>query len=409
MLTGTNLQYAKSYNVRIVLESIRLYGPVSRVDVARKSQLTAQTVTNITRELLQAGLIVEAERIQEGRGAPSILLKLNPDGAFSIGLDLDKDHLTAVLVDMMGNIRQRTNIDLNFPSPDEAMVLFEKTVKRLIASEKIKMDKLWGVGVGLPGPLGVFEGSVTTKTVNPRLMPGWSNIPAAKLLSDRLKIPVFLENNASAAALGERWYGAGRHIGNFFYIYFGAGLGGGVILNGQLHPGHTGNAGELGYFPSKQGVENNGDSHLGMFFNLPHLYQKLQENGFDISTPAGLEVLYSQENPLLRDWVKAGATQLTPLILAIEYLIDPEAIFFGGRLPDNIINGLLDSIKDQLPALRIEEKTIQPKLLNATAGLDAAAMGLAILPLYTSMAPLPRLLMKKNGSNERQIRSLRSS
>src|SRR5690606_11819941 len=132
MLTGTNLQYAKSYNIRIVLESIRLYGPISRVDIARRSQLTAQTVTNITRELLKAGLIQEAHRLQEGRGAPSILLQLNPDGAFSIGLDLDKDHLTAVLVDMTGTVRQRTNLDLNFPSPEEAMVLFENTVRSLI-------------------------------------------------------------------------------------------------------------------------------------------------------------------------------------------------------------------------------------------------------------------------------------
>jgi len=84
MLKGTNLQYAKSYNIRIVLESIRLYGPVSRIDLARRTNLTAQTVTNIRRELLKAGLIYEAQRSQEGRGAPSILLQLNPDGAFSI-------------------------------------------------------------------------------------------------------------------------------------------------------------------------------------------------------------------------------------------------------------------------------------------------------------------------------------
>jgi predicted NBD/HSP70 family sugar kinase len=408
MLKGTNLQYAKSYNVRIVLESIRLYGPVSRIDLARRTNLTAQTVTNITRELLKASLIQEAQRSQEGRGAPSILLQLNPDGAFSIGMDLDKDHMTAVLVDMTGAVRQRTNLDLNFPSPEDAMVLFENTAKSLITAEKIEMDRIWGIGVGLPGPLGISEGSVVTRTVNARLMPGWHNIPVAKILSDQMNIPVYLENNASAAALGERWYGEGRHIGNFFYVYFGAGLGGGVVINGQLHSGHTGNAGELGYFPTLPIRKSDGEGkieHLGTAFNLPLLYKSLREQGHKINNASGLENLYNEKDPLLMDWVQKGASQLAPLILAVEYIMDPEAIFFGGRIPDNMMKGLLELIKIQLPALHIEEKALQPKLTKATAGLDAAALGVAILPLYTTMAPLPKVLMKKNGPSENSLRT----
>ena len=132
MLTGTNLQQANSYNIRIVLETVRLHGPLSRIEISRRTRLTAQTVTNITKKLLAAGLIVEAERLQEGRGAPSILLRLNPDAAFSVGLDFDKDHLTGVLVDLSGRIRQRENLDLDFPSPEEAMSLMTRTVNRLI-------------------------------------------------------------------------------------------------------------------------------------------------------------------------------------------------------------------------------------------------------------------------------------
>jgi predicted NBD/HSP70 family sugar kinase len=408
MLKGTNLQYAKSYNIRIVLESIRLYGPVSRIDLARRTNLTAQTVTNITRELLKAGLIQEAQRSQEGRGAPSILLQLNPDGAFSIGMDLDKDHMTAVLVDMTGAVRQRTNLDLHFPSPEDAMVLFENTAQSLITAEKIEMDRIWGIGVGLPGPLGISEGSVITRTVNARLMPGWHNIPVAKILSDRMNIPVYLENNASAAALGERWYGEGRHIGNFFYVYFGAGLGGGMVINGQLHSGHTGNAGELGYFPTlpiRKSVGEGKIDHLGTAFNLPLLYKGLREQGHKINNASGLEYLYNEKDPFLMDWVQKGASQLTPLILAVEYIMDPEAIFFGGRIPDNMMKGLLELIKIQLPVLHIEEKALQPKLTTATAGLDAAALGVAILPLYTTMAPLPKVLMKKNGPSENSLRT----
>ncbi len=408
MLTGTNLQYAKSYNIRIVLETIRLYGPVSRVDIARKSQLTAQTVTNITRELLRAGLIHETEKLQEGRGAPSILLNLNPKGAYSIGMDLDKDHLTAVLVDMMGTVKQRASLDLNFPSADEAMVLFEKTAHELIDAENIVLEKLWGIGVGLPGPLGISKDNTTTRVVSPKLMSGWNDVPVGQILSSRFNLPIYLENNASAAAIGERWFGAGRHIGNFFYVYFGAGLGGGIIVNGQLHSGHTGNAGELGYFPTvnlphngSSDYSNGNNPHLGMFFNLPQLYNKLQKNGFDIKNPDGLEQLHNKNNPILAEWIDAGANQISPLILAIEYLIDPEAIFFGGRLPDKVIKELLEKIRDRTTTLRIQEKKTSPVLQIATAGIDAAALGVAIIPLYTSMAPLPKLLMKKTGVFEK--------
>jgi predicted NBD/HSP70 family sugar kinase len=400
MLKGTNLQYAKSYNIRIVLETIRLHAPVSRVDVAKKTNLTAQTVTNITRELMQAGLIVEAERHQDGRGAPSILLRINRYGAYSIGMDLDKDHLTAILIDLMGDIRQSVNMKLNFPTADEAMILFEKTALELIRAEGIPMSRVWGIGVGLPGPLGIDESNTVTKVVNPKLMPGWINVPVGKKLSERLNLPVYLENNASAAAMGERWFGAGRSIDTFFYVYFGAGLGGGIVINGELHSGFSGNAGELGYMPNLQPDSKTASDqqHLGLYFNLPLLYKKLNEHGKEVSSPDQLEPLFYQSHPVLMDWIEQGAQQITPLILAVEYIIDPEVIFFGGRLPDVIIRNLLERIQSKLPHLHIHEKKNQPRLLPATSGFEAAALGVAILPLYTKIATIPNVLMKSRES-----------
>ena len=94
VLTGTNLVYTKKYNLRIVHEVIRVYGPLSRADVARHTQLSVQTVSNLVKELLELRLVQEGGRRSEGRGAPSTELTINPDGAYAIGLDLDRDHLT---------------------------------------------------------------------------------------------------------------------------------------------------------------------------------------------------------------------------------------------------------------------------------------------------------------------------
>jgi predicted NBD/HSP70 family sugar kinase len=139
--------------------------------------------------------------------------------------------------------------------------------------------------------------------------------------------------------------------------------------------------------------------HLGMYFNLPRLYARLQAQGLDVSHPGQLETLYREGHADMLDWVDTGTQHLAPLILAIEYLIDPEAIFFGGRLPDVIIEGMMDRLDRLLPTLRIEGKPSVPALLNATAGADAAALGVATLPLYASFAPAPAILMKRGDAD----------
>ncbi len=400
MLLGTNLKYAKAYNFRIVLETIRRFGPISRAEVARRTGLTAQTVSNITRELLDMGLIYEAERRRGGRGAPSIQLVINPNGAFSIGLDLDRDHLTALLVDFAGQVRHRIDRPLDGPMPpEEAMALLARTTEILLAKAGIPREKLWGVGVGIPGPLGVSEDGHVTNVANPKAFPGWHRVPVVNMLEQHLQLPVFLENNATAAAIGERWYGAGQHIATFFYVFFSEGLGGGLIINGQPYDGHTGNAGELGYsyLPpetfSAEDLTIFKKPHLGILFDVPRLYRRLQASGYTVRCLKDLEQLFQEKNPILRDWLQLGLEHLAPIILAVEYILDPEAIFFGGRLPDPIIYYIIEWLEQRLAEMRIEEKP-PVRLLPGTAGIDAAALGVATLPMYVHLAPGLHVLQK---------------
>ncbi len=399
MLVGTNLQYANSYNNRIILETIRLHGPMSRVGIARQTQLTAQTVTNITKKLFKAGLIVEDSRQQTGPGAPSILLRINENAAYSIGIDFDKDHLTVILVNFNGKICQKRTQDVHFPSPQEAIDLMVKMVNDIIEKAGLDYDIIWGIGVGLPGPLAISEGSASKNIVNPEALPGWENVPMVRELESRLHLPVILENNASAAAIGEHWYGDGKMMKSFFYVYFGAGLGGGIVINGQLYSGYTGNAGELGYYPTPVFLENDKKyehDHLGGYFNVPLLQEKLRGMGYEASSIADLADLHMNRNEVVIKWLDDATRNLIPLILAMEYMFDPEAIFFGGRLPETMLRSMLDSMQKIMPGQRIARKTERPKYKIASAGIDAAALGVASLPLYTSFAPQPKLLMKQS-------------
>ncbi|HET7456030.1 MAG TPA: ROK family transcriptional regulator [Gemmatimonadaceae bacterium] len=405
MLTGTNLLYTKQYNLRIVHEVIRLHGPISRAEIARRTELTGQTISNLAKELISLGLVSEGERRQEGRGAPSTALAINPGGAYSIGLDFNRDHLTGVLVDLAGSVCQREHVELDLPTPADTLDLMVAMVDRLIERESLPRDRVWGVGIGIPGPMYLNDAG-DGYVVNPKSFPGWHKVPLASWLHERLRMPVFLENNATAAAIGERWYGAGQHISTFFYFFFGSGLGGGIITDGRPYEGFTGNAGEIGYLPAFLDGEHalTGDPpHVGLHFNLPLLYAMLEREGAEARRPEDLGELLAAGHPALLGWMDTAASYLTGLALAVEYLIDPEAVFFGGRLPDSVLKGLMDRVAAQLPARRIAEKVATPRLLLATAGVDAAALGVATLPIYSFFAPAPQVLLKQR--TQREMRS----
>jgi predicted NBD/HSP70 family sugar kinase len=399
VLTGTNLVYTKKFNLRVVHEVIRVYGPLSRADIARHTKLTGQTVSNLVRELLDHRLVREGARRSEGRGAPSTTLSLNPDGAYAVGLDLDRDHLTAVLVDLAGNVRHRIHTELDAPSPTDTLDLMTDTVATLVKRQRIRRDQVAGLGVGVPGPMHQTSDR-TGYLVNPKAFPGWHDIPLASWLREKLRMPVFLENNATAAAAGEHWYGAGQQIGTFFYIYFGSGLGGGMVMDGRPYDGFTGNAGEIGFLPTVlagSGASTNSGppSNMGEHFTMSRLYEELRRDGAEARTLDDLDVLLVAGHPRLLRWMDSSADHLTGLVLAIEYLLDPEAICFGGRLSDRVLGGLMDRVARQLPMRRVGGKLTAPHHLLATAGVDAAALGVATLPMYEIFAPAPQVLLKQ--------------
>lgn len=396
MLRGTNLVYGKQYNLRLVLEIIRLYGPLSRADIARRTELTIQTVSNLVKELMAAGLVHEVDRRRRKRGAPSTVLAVNPEAALTIGLDLDRDHLTGVLVDLAGNVRQRSHVALDFPTPEQALELMVQTVESLVAAQGVSLADVAGIGVGVPG-LMHRDPQGFGYLVKPTAFPGWHDVPLATWLYERLGVPVVLENNATAAAIGERWYGAGQEIRTFFYLYFGSGLGGGLVIDGQPYPGFTGNAGEIGYLPTiLTGPATDADErpHIGMHFRLASVYAMLRETGAEVNEPEDLDRLLAEGHSRLLAWLDEAADHLAGLVLAIEYMIDPEAIFFGGRLPNGVLSGLMERVAQYLPARRIGRETSAPRHLLATAGADAGALGVATLPIYEAFAPAPHVLLK---------------
>ncbi len=383
MLRGTNLEHARVHNLRTVLETVRLHGPLARSDVARRSGLTPQTVSNLVSELIRQGLVREGGQRQAARGRSPTLLSVEPSGAMSIGLDLDRGHLTGLLVDLAGNVRARTHLERAFPSPDEALDLVAMTVSQL--SQGVDERRLWGVGVGFPGPLHITDG-VVDNVINPEGFPGWENVSVHAKLSRRLNAPVFLENNATAAALGESYFGVGADLSSYFYCFLGVGLGGAIVAGGRAHRGWQGNAGEVGYLPTDaQGARE----HLGRRFDMFRLYTLLESQGLRASTYADLSRLLADGEPVLDGWLDAAADGLAPALVAAEYLLDPEAIVFGGAWEPPLVEALRARLETRLPRLRSALMPSGTRLLTAALGADAVARGVATLPLQALLAPFP--------------------
>lgn len=400
MLPGTNAEYVKSYNQRIVLEAIRRLGPVSRADVARHTSLTTQTVSNIVQVLERAGLVVMGARRSGGRGQPPVQLTLDPDGAYAVGLSLDRDHVAAVLVDMVGRVRVQLEEELHSPGPDTALPLLAELVEAAIATVPGASGRVRGIGVALPGQIQVGDDEVTI----PTNFPGWAGVPLQADLAARTGRRVFVENDATAAAVGEAWYGREDVTRDVLYVYVGLGIGGGLILDGRPYRGRGLNAGKLGHVtvePRGRRCSCGNRGCLELYVGLEALAHELA-GPREVVHPDRLEAAFVAGDRRVDAWLDRAARHWVNALVSTENLLDPETVVFGGRLPCRLGDALLDRIGSALPDRRMRGKPRHPRLARSELGPHAAAIGAATLPLYATLGPDPALLEKRSPSAGRE-------
>jgi predicted NBD/HSP70 family sugar kinase len=405
MAAGSNLGQVQIFNRRLILEIIRTHGPISRAEVARRTNLTRQTISNIVNDLLESDLVlITGLQKTGGGGKPSSSLEINPTAAYSVGINLYLDEMTGVLVDLGGRIHQRIHRHLDFPTPNKAAPLVEEVVKSLLEAEGIGASKLWGVGIGLPGPIGIVTHS------SPNRLSIWRETAVAEEFKDILGVPVFVENNANAGTIGERWYGAGREFKNFVYLSFGLYLGGGIIINGQLYGGSGGFSGEFGDLPVRVAPGSDGIRSLGEVASPAALLERLAAAGRSNVSIEELAPLFLAGDGTVTDWLDEIAEHVGTVLATVEYILDPEAVVVGGRLPVPLLEYLVERLDQTIPPLRTRNKPYQPKLIVSDAGGDAAALGAATLPLYQTLSPHPSvLLISPSASASRTLRHATSS
>jgi len=384
-LSGTNLERVADHNQRVTLHAIRLGGSLTRVDLARITGLTGPAIANITRRLLQEGMIEEGGQRRGGRGQPPTKLVVRPDACYSIGVNIDRDHITIVLVDFAAHILARKSIEIDFALPDDVRDLFRRSIRALLRSAKVDPAKLVGIGVARPDDLGrvALPG-------RPAAYAAWDGIDMATLFDEPLHLPVFVENDAAAAATGEMQLGLGQSYNSFFYILVSSGLGGGFVADGAYVRGVHGRSGELG-FMTAVGVSGSRET-VQTSVSLSGLAAHLSRAGFAIG-----QVLHQPDwepavGACLDDWVDRAARTLCTPLDAINCLIDPAVVLIGGRLPSRLVEQLAERVNALLGG-ETKAPEIAP-VRRAALSEDAPAVGAAILPFSHFLLPKAGALWK---------------
>ncbi|GAA4345624.1 ROK family protein [Variovorax defluvii] len=387
---GTNSINLRLYNERSLLQRLRRAGEASKADLARWAELTNTAVGSIVQSLEESRLIEPAGRRQEGqRGQPAGLYRINPEGAFGIGVRVDRASIETVLLDLGGKILAREAHGLPLPHPDEALLLVRKGVGRMLdVLDGAQRRRLMGVGLAQPYDLGSWLRELDLKA-DFRI---WNGVDFGTMLSQAVQQPVFKENDGNAAAIAELFFGVGREESDFLYVFIGAALGAGAVVGGESLRGSTGNAADLGLVPvppsalaSAPPSQRRWDILLSRA-SLNSLTRHLRHHGVMVRNHDDLESCIEAGRPEVREWLDDCVDALVPSLRAALAVLDLPAVVIDCDIDSGLIDELIRRVDAGLRQIAPEARQT-PRLVRGSFRANAGAVGAASLPMFFSFSP----------------------
>ncbi|MTH80126.1 ROK family transcriptional regulator [Paracoccus aestuariivivens] len=373
---GTNQSGMREHNERLVLSLLRSQGPQAKSDIARITGLSAQTVSVIMRELEQDGFLLRGEP-QRGRvGQPSVPMSLAPEGAFFLGLKLGRRSADLVLLDFLGRIRRKLRRIYPWPTP-RAIIDFVSGALPELTSDLTSAQRTRVVGLGVAMPYQLWSwveyiGAPQTE------MDAWRSLDLERELAAVTGLPVFVQNDASAACGAELIFGTGEKPRDFLYFYFGYFIGGGLVLNGRLFTGRTGNAAGVGTMP----VPGIGGRPVRLMSeaSLWPLARRIEARGLSSELLWDRPLAWDLPEDLLDDWMNAAASGLASAMLSAAALLELEHVMIDGWLPAEIRAEIVRRTDLALSGMDLAGLA-RPMIRAGTVGPDARALGAAAVPL----------------------------
>ena len=396
---GGNLTKVKAQNLTAVLLALRKLQPVSRSDLAGTLGLTPATMTNLVAELVQLGFIRETRSPEKQLGRRPTLLRLNPEVATFIGVEISRTHVSGIRVNLEGEVLARLSRKAPASAGAEAtLATTHAVIRRLWRSEAPPV----GIGVGVPGPVDSAFGVV----LEPPNFLGWRRVPLGKLLHDRWGVPVKIDDDAKAAAVGEHWFGQGRGVTNLLYLSIGTGVGAGLIVQDKLYRGAHELAGEIGHTTldldgpqcacGNRGCLETFVSASAITARAQHL---IGARALDSGLEAALKELHQQTVQGVRkaqDVKEVTYRYLAAGITNAVNFYDPDLIILGGLLPTawpDLVVEMRSRVQGKSFGFVSDALTLVQSLLGTTAPL----LGSASLVMQT-VFETPRLVQLKPGT-----------
>ena len=376
VVRGTNQSGMRDHNERLVLSLVRRHGALAKSDIARMTGLSAQTVSVIMRGLEEEGLLERGEPVRGRVGQPSIPMSLAPEGAFFFGLKLGRRSADLLLTDFRGRMRAARRKVYRYPTPD-AVVDFVREAAPALAGElpPALRERVMGMGVAMPFQLWNW---VSVLGVPQEEMDAWRSRDLGAELGAVTGLPVYVQNDATSACGAELIFGTGERPKDFLYFYFGTFIGGGLVMNGQLYLGRTGNAAAVGSIqvPAPGG----GTRRLIDLASMSVLAEAMEAAG------ESSDHLWSQHDrwevsaAVLEPWLDQAAGALAHATLAAAALLEIEAVLIDGWMPVSVRAELVRRTEGALLQLDLAGIDV-PVIREGTVGADARAVGAAAIPL----------------------------
>lgn len=366
----------RAHNERLVLSLLRQNGPMPKAEIARATGLSAQTISVIMRGLEQDGLLERGEPIRGRVGQPSVPMSLAANGAYFFGLKIGRRSVDLILINFLGEVLGRVHLTHPHPTPDGILRFAQQSIdelqKRLPEEQR---PRIAGLGIAMPFRLWDWALSIGAPAQE---MIAWQSRDIKSELAALVDFPVYLRNDASAACGAELVFGTGDKPQDFLHFFIGYFVGGGLVLNGSLYTGRTGNAAALGSLPipGKEGAQ----LQLVDVASLSVLEQKMRAQGQPTNTLWDPPEGWSVHGDILETWIREACAGMAYAIAAAASVVDCEAVLIDGWIPGHVRARLVQETRRALKALNLSGIE-NPDIREGTIGQDARSLGAASLPL----------------------------
>lgn len=408
---GANLPSIGGFNRTVILDAVRRSPDgLSRVELAARTGLSAQTVSNVTRFLIEAGMIVESGTVVAGRGKPRTILRLEPGSRYAVGVHVDPAVVTYVLLDLAGTVVAATTTSTpTADDPSQVVRTMATAVERLVADAGVSVDSVLGVGIASPGPIDVEAGIV----VDPPFLPRWRDVPLRDALAEATGYPVLLEKDVTAAVVGEMFLAGESSARNFAFVYFGTGFGVGLVIDHEPVRGVGSNAGDAGHIMVDQGsLAGTPDGagtrgEVGAAVAPDRLVQIARSRGLTLAVGGGavdpasaIDAAWDE----LADAIARGDETATGLaaeagtvmgraVVLIVNLLDVDRVVFGGPFWSRIAPAALPAARTAIAGSPLLVPKHEVQVVESDRGADVAAVGAACLVLDASLSPRASALL----------------